>query len=401
MPSRRLYDNVADMEPLLPEDRDGKLAALALDLIRQSERLRGVLHPITGQAVAALVRSMNSYYSNLIEGHRTTPRDIDAALTGNFSRNPQRLALQRLHLAHIETQREMESRFGTISAGDICTEEFLRHVHGEFYRRIPEEFRRVEDADGRPHAVIPGDLRTSEVSVGLHLAPDSRRLPLFLKRFAEFYAPLVKPDPQGLIAAAAAHHRLAWIHPFLDGNGRVTRLFTQAWLLRAGAGGDGWWTLSRGFARRQEDYKACLSNADERRLNDFDGRGHLSDRRLAEFCEFALRTGLDQLAFMRELLGLDLLQRRIIAFAEREEAIDRLPKGSALVLREVFLRGEIPRGEVARIVGVSPRTAQGVTRGLIGRRLLASDSAKGLLRLGFPSDAAENYFPGLYPAGTD
>ena len=74
----------------------------------------------------------------------------------------------------------------------------------------------------------PGVLRAAVVSVGRHVAPAAAELPVFLKRFADVYGPLVQPTPQGLVAAVAAHHRLAWIHPFLDGNGRVTRLFTQA-----------------------------------------------------------------------------------------------------------------------------------------------------------------------------
>ena len=77
---RRLFDHPSDMEPLLPEAHENKLAALALELIRKAERLRDCLHPVTRTAIAELIRSMNSYYSNLIEGHRTTPRDIEAAL---------------------------------------------------------------------------------------------------------------------------------------------------------------------------------------------------------------------------------------------------------------------------------------------------------------------------------
>jgi Fic family protein len=125
--------------------------------------------------------------------------------------------------------------------------------------------------------VKPGALRSSVVSVRRHLAPAPDKLPDFLRRFADFYLPLIQPTPQGIVAAFAAHHRLAWIHPFLDDNGRVTRLFTQAWLHLAVASADGLWTLARGLARRQDHYKAALSNADERRLNDFDGRGYLSE----------------------------------------------------------------------------------------------------------------------------
>ena len=401
MAPRHLFDHPSDFEPLLPEDRDGRLAALGLEVLRRTERLRGTLQPVTRRGVAALVRSMNSYYSNLIEGHRTMPRDIDAALAHKFSSDTKRRALQQLHLAHVETQDWMETAVDKMPATQICSAEFLCQIHRQFYERLPVSLRNVEGHDGRSHPILPGELRSSEVSVGQHVPPASKHLPAFLRRFTGFYGPLVQPTPQGFVAAAAAHHRLAWIHPFLDGNGRVSRLFTHAWLRKAEAEADGLWTLSRGFARRQTDYRSALANADQKRLNDLDGRGYLSDRHLTGFCEFTLRSAIDQLDFMRELLDLDGMSRRIAGFSEREESTGQLPFGSALVLREIFLRGEIPRGDVARIAGVSPRTGQTITRELLTRRLILSDSPKGLIRLGFPADAAGHYFPNLYPAGAE
>ena len=213
--------------------------------------------------------------------------------------------------------------------------------------------------------------------------------------------PLVNAEPASLVAAAAAHHRLAWIHPFLDGNGRVVRLFTHAWLAKAGVDSDGLWTISRGLARRKAEYQAALANADEKRLNGFDGRGYLSQRYLGEFCQFFLSAAVDQVEFMGELLGLDGMLKRIAGFAERGEAAKELPRGAGLVLRELFLRGEIARGDVARIVGASARTAQKVTGELLAKGLATSGSPKGPLRLGFPAEAAGDYFPNLYPAGAD
>lgn len=172
---RTLYDHPSDMEPLLPEEADRLSSSLALALIRGAERLGGSLHPATRKGVADLVRSMNSYYSNLIEGHRTKPADIDAAIRRDFSTDP----------------------------------------------------------------------------------------------------------------------------------------------------------------------------------------------------------------------------------AQRRESANELPRGSARVLAEIFLRGEIARGDVSRIIGASPRTAQKVTGELLSQRLAASGSPKGPLRLGFPADAAAHYFPDLYPAGAD
>jgi Fic family protein len=398
---KTLYAHPSDMEPLLAAEGNGTLSGLALALIRGAERLRGTLHPITCELIADLVRSMNSYYSNLIEGHRTKPRDMDAAIRKDFSTNPAQRALQIQHLAHIEVQSEMEARLPSMAAGDVCSADFLCWLHEGFGRRLPKEFRRIADEKGKIHEVEPGKLRQGEVSVGRHMAPDSKKLGEFLGRFAEFYGPLVTTEPGSLVAAAAAHHRLAWIHPFLDGNGRVARLFTHAWFVKAGIDSDGLWTVSRGLARRKADYQVALANADEKRMNDDDGRGHLSQRYLGEFCQFFLGTATDQVEFMQELLALEGLLNRIVGYAERRESAKELPGGSFLVFREIFLRGEIARGDVSRIIAASPRTAQKVIGELLAQRLITSSSPKGPLRLGFPADAAGHYFPNLYPAGAD
>ena len=59
MSQRQLFGRISDMEPLLPEDREGKLAALGLEVLRRAERLRSALHPVTRRGVVDSVRSMN------------------------------------------------------------------------------------------------------------------------------------------------------------------------------------------------------------------------------------------------------------------------------------------------------------------------------------------------------
>ena len=56
----------------------------------------------------------------------------------------------------------------------------------------------------------------------------------------------------------------------------MARLFTQAWFIKAGVDSDGLWTTSRGLAPQKADFQAALAIADEKRLNDYDGRGYLS-----------------------------------------------------------------------------------------------------------------------------
>jgi len=69
-------------------------------------------------------------------------------------------------------------------------------------------------------------LRQRDVKVGQHVAVSPGSLPRFLARFAEVYGGLGRLD--SLVSVAAAHHRLLWMHPFLDGNGRVARLMSHA-----------------------------------------------------------------------------------------------------------------------------------------------------------------------------
>src|SRR5690606_4832512 len=125
---------------------------------------------------------------------------------------------------------------------------------------------------------------------GSHLAVSPGAVPRFLARFEEVYCHLGKSET--ILSAAAAHHRLVWIHPFLDGNGRVVRLMSYATLLEALDTG-GIWSIARGLARNVEKYKQCLANCELSRRNDLDGRGNLSEEALAEFTQFFLETCLD------------------------------------------------------------------------------------------------------------
>src|SRR2546426_10666842 len=158
---KTLYDRPSDMEPLLPGDGDVKTSAPALALIRGAERLRASLHPTTRKLVADLVRSMNSYYSNLIEGHRTRPRDIDAAIRKDFSTNPAQRSLQVQHLAHMEVQAEMESRLPAMAAGEVCSTEFLCWLHEGFYRRLSGEMWRGEGGRGKGQEGPPRPTRAA------------------------------------------------------------------------------------------------------------------------------------------------------------------------------------------------------------------------------------------------
>ena len=237
--------------------------------------------------------------------------------------------------------------------------------------------------------------------MGRHLAPPAGALVTLLARFGEAYLPNQLEGVEGVLAAAASHHRLLWIHPFLDGNGRVARLFTHAYLARVKIDAHGLWTATRGFARARGDYVHALEDADEPRRGDLDGRGNLSDMGLSRFCSFFLETALDQIRFMRGLLDLDALQKRIVRYGEITAARGEGRAEAGILLRDVMLRGEITRGEAARISGLKQRSAQSLLAELLRRGLLTSESPKGPVRLGLPAGVAGYYFPRLYPESVE
>jgi Fic family protein len=381
-------------EPLLPPEGDLRLEELAVTLVARANQLAGQLQPAVRASVGDLVRSMNCYYSNLIEGHNTHPRDIDRALADNYSKDPARRALQLEARAHIEVQRLIDA--GSDPQGAPTSEHYVRWVHREFCRRLPPEFLTVRSPRGREEKVTGGELRSGEVEVGRHVPPPHADLPRFLARFEEAYRPEHLSATRRIVAVAAAHHRLLWVHPFFDGNGRVARLVAHATLLRAGVGSS-LWSVARGLARNVELYKTRLMQADEARHGDLDGRGALSTLRLREFCEFFLETCIDQVTFMESLLQPAELLRRMKLYVDDEVSAGHLPKGSLALLREAMLAGELGRGKVADLTGYQVRRGREILAELLKAGLLVSQGPKAPVRLGFPTDVVERWFPRLFP----
>ena len=222
------YREASAMAPLKLNPLPGDLRELALRIVEAAARLSGSLHPLTAAAIATFLRPANSYYSNLIEGHDTHPLDIARALQGNYSTDTRNRSLQLEAKAHIAVHARLPELLAQ-AENNPYTETFWRSLHHSFYEYLPDEFRWTTTVEGNPLPVLPGTFRTSEVQVGQHIAPAAAALPTFIRRLEDSYQPRYEHDRLArIVQIAAAHHRLAWVHPFLDGNGRVTRLFSDA-----------------------------------------------------------------------------------------------------------------------------------------------------------------------------
>jgi Fic family protein len=223
-------------------------------------------------------------------------------------------------------------------------------------------------------------------------------VPAFLARWADFYGGLRRGELQ-VLAVAASHHRLAWIHPFRDGNGRVARLHTHLVLGHMGLGA-GLWSPLRGFARTQERYYASLAAADEPRAGDLDGRGNLSEQALLAWMAYVLELCLDQVRFMAQTLALAGMKERIAALLSFEAGVVRsgVRTEGLRALHYLFAtQGDMERSDFKAMLGLGERLATAQVSALLQRGLLQTDSPHGKLRFGVPQHALRFYFPGLWP----
>jgi Fic family protein len=391
-------ESIGSMEPMIIGDGARQRAALtdlALDLAQKSAGFRRSLPESLVASLADLVRSMNCYYSNLIEGHNTHPVDIERALKGDYSKDTKKRDLQFEAKAHITVQQWID---GGGLKGRAVTADSIQEIHRRFCELLPDDLLWIEDPSTKEKIkVISGALRDRDVAVGIHVPVSPAAIPRFLKRFEEVYGKLGKSET--ILAAAAAHHRLAWIHPFLDGNGRVMRLMSHATLLEALDTG-AVWSIARGLARSVDAYKGHLAACDLKRRNDLDGRGPLSEETLTEFTSYFLSTCIDQVTFMEGLMQPDQLRARILLWAEEQMRLNKLPPKSGAILEAVLYRGELPRADTSAIVDSSERSARRVVSALFEQGVLASESTRAPLRLAFPASLASRWMPGLFPERT-
>ncbi len=279
--------------------------------------------------------------------------------------------------------------------GKAPTRYGICEIHRRFGELLPEELLWIKDPDsGERVRVEPGVLRVRDVRVGNHVPISAGAVPRFLARYEAVYTRLGRAET--ILSAAAAHHRLLWIHPFLDGNGRVSRLMSHA-MLRDALDTGGIWSIARGLARQERAYKEHLADCDESRRGALDGRGSRSEEALARFTRFFLRACIDQVMLMESLVEPNRLRDRILLWAEEEARGGRLPSRAGSVLEAILFRGSLPRADVPALVGTGERQARRVVSALLEAGVVESESTRAALRMAFPATLAGRWMPGLFP----
>nr|XP_056715505.1 protein adenylyltransferase FICD [Euleptes europaea] len=173
---------------------------------------------------SALRRVMEeSYYHHIyhtvaIEGNTLTLSEIRHIIETRYAVPGKSLVEQNevigMHAAMKYVNATLVSRIGAVTLSDVL----------EIHRRVL----------GYVDPVEAGRFRTTQVFVGHHLPPHPRDVE---KQMLEFVQWINSEDAMSLHPvefAALAHYKLVYIHPFVDGNGRTSRLLMNLILMQAG-----------------------------------------------------------------------------------------------------------------------------------------------------------------------
>ncbi|MBV6752268.1 Fic family protein [Pseudomonas chlororaphis] len=367
---------------------------MAEDIPFQAGKLTGMVPPEMTSRVGGLLRVTSSFYSNLIEGQFTEPLTLAPSAPKRS-----RKELSELAMTHIGAQQAFERAMTLYAESPWATffdPKLIARVHRRlFHGATPEQLRLVDGG-----LLIPGQLRDEaqkNVLVGDHAAPASTAVTPMLVRMQQVYGRL--PDARSrLLATMAYHHRLAWIHPFVDGNGRSIRLITHLQLHKLGLASP-LWSLSRGLARQQNAYYAFLANADKPRRGDLDGRGQLTQAGLFEFVGFMLETCLDQMRYTEQALNVAQMRARLETIFKWEPRILKagLKLESARALHILLTQGTISRADFKVFTGLNERTAIEQLKILVNLGIVESLSPKARdLYPGLPIWFAQLLFPDLH-----
>lgn len=383
------YDQIHQFEPLLPQMKVDELRIQTSEIFEKATRLGAGVHSSSIASIQQLVRCMNSYYSNRIEGQSTHPASIERALAQDYSDKPDIAKLQRIAIAYIDAEKELEK----INSSNLYAplhSSILQRAHHALYSRLTPEDRKVDEH----HVIEAGALRTEEVTVGRHKPPSSSAVEKFLNRMNEVYTTNVD-SKQFLIRVACTHHRAMWVHPFLDGNGRAVRLQTHLALQPLTKG---LWSMNRGLARNRDQYYANLSAADHPRQGDLDGRGNLSERMLHQWCQWFIDVAMDQVNFMEKMLDFSKMKANIEALITYRSIHDKkIRRESILPLHHLYLAGPTARSEFLQMTGLGERTARTLLSHLLETGLVTSPNHKAPVQFAFPLDSLQFIFPNLFP----
>lgn len=209
---------------------DPKYGSKLTSTIFELEKLRvkklgGPVSPHVFFQIKDIFQMLESLGSARIEGNNTTLAEYVEKVIENRSKKI--VADEKF----IEIEN-IDKAIDFIERNVTRTTKFDRAIISEIHKILVDGLTLPPDGEGSRY---PGVLRPINVTIkkSTHTPPEMVKVPELFDELMDFVnQPL---DTQyHLLAIALSHHRMAWIHPFDNGNGRLVRMFTYALLIKQG-----------------------------------------------------------------------------------------------------------------------------------------------------------------------
>lgn len=268
------------------------LASTIVDLehLRKKE-LGGPVPPYIFFQLKNIFHMLESLGSARIEGNRTTLAQLVESV---IERKKEPTPNDRIReILNIEAALQFIEE--TITANTPLQRAHILEIHKILVKGLPV----YPDGEG---SRTPGEFRKLPVTVGSFIPPDAVSVPGYIDELIQFVNQKAVPQ-NDLLITAIAHHRLAWIHPFDNGNGRVIRMFTYALLIKQGfqVGNGRILNPTAIFCMDRAKYYHMLNVADSGK----------TEHTLA-WCEYVLEGLRNEIEKIDKLLNLDYLVQNIL-----------------------------------------------------------------------------------------
>lgn len=287
---------------LLAPSFDSPLTGLIMELDHlRKQQLDSTTPAYLFYQLKHLFHLFESVGSARIEGNNTTVAEyIETKIEGETASPKVDEGIQEI--ANIELAMGYIEEY--IGSGYPINETFLKAIQQIIVQDLGRE------GDMYAGAYRPANVRIANSS---HCPPESNLVPVYMEELFSF----LRDDASfqfDLIKVALAHHRLVWIHPFNNGNGRTVRLFTYALLLHYKFGvdiADRIINPTAIFCSDRDRYYQMLSEADSG-----------EEDKLLAWCEYVLSGLKVEIEKVKRLCDYDYVQRRILMPA-LDQALER------------------------------------------------------------------------------
>ncbi len=188
------------------------------------KQLGGPVPPYIFFQLKDIFQMMESLGSARIEGNHTTLAEFVEKIIDQIPKDTKEESVREI----FNIERAIKFIEDNISENGKITRAHISELH----KIIVDGLTPPNRGEGSNY---PGDLRPINVGIqgSSHVPPDKVKVPEYFDELIAFVN--ADTDPQNhLLVTALSHHRMAWIHPFDNGNGRLIRMFTYALLIKQG-----------------------------------------------------------------------------------------------------------------------------------------------------------------------